>query len=448
MILSLEVSNFRSFMSPSTIYLAKRSLRTNHPSDGNWVKATNRVSAIFGANASGKSNFVRVLPSLAAAIRSSDSNPEVLKSLRLPHKLAPSDLPTQFELDFVVEKVRYRWLVSLLDEGVEQETLIANESRQWKLIFDRHRDHLRFGPSAGLPSSARSAINERSTNWTLVASAWMNVKNRGPFAASISWLRDSVRHVAPDGTGVRNTSSWTADMLRKPEWLNLASRFMEVADVGISGIELRDRDFPEEKREEVREIIEFIISRGKDSEENSESIQFPDVMTEIRFRHSGAGPGQHFMLTAEDESLGTNAWLETVVPAAYMLVNGGVLVIDELDSSLHPMLVRFFVGLFEDARINTSGCQLLFTTHDVTLLGNYPGPAMDMESTWLAEKYDGISTLVSFDEFKLAPTHNPEKRYMNGAFGAIPTPYYFPLYEAVDSIRDGVDPAAGEEARP
>lgn len=98
-----------------------------------------------------------------------------------------------------------------------------------------------------------------------------------------------------------------------------------------------------------------------------------------------------------------------------------MLLVDELDASLHPELVRYVVNLFASSELNTTGAQLIFTTHDVSLLGNSPTRLLQPRNVWFVEKDNtGNSELFSLDDFDNRPGNNSERRYMAGQFGAVP----------------------------
>ncbi len=127
------------------------------------------------------------------------------------------------------------------------------------------------------------------------------------------------------------------------------------------------------------------------------------------------------MKPAKLQSSGTVTWLTTAWHALQALRNGSVLLVDELDASLHPDLARYIVGLFQNEHLNVLGAQLIFTTHDVSLLGNSPTRLLEPRNVWFVEKdANGDSEVYSMDQFDNRPGNNSERRYMAGKFGAVP----------------------------
>ncbi|MGH3936854.1 MAG: AAA family ATPase, partial [Pseudonocardiaceae bacterium] len=123
-----------------------------------------------------------------------------------------------------------------------------------------------------------------------------------------------------------------------------------------------------------------------------------------------------------DESEGTRLWLDLLPQVINSLASGNTLVIDEIDTSLHPLLVRKLVGLFRDPAVNVGRAQLLFTTHDAYLLAPVAGePGLDRDQVWFVEKHlDGASKLYPLTDFKPRTEHNLARRYLGGSYGAIP----------------------------
>jgi uncharacterized protein len=124
-----------------------------------------------------------------------------------------------------------------------------------------------------------------------------------------------------------------------------------------------------------------------------------------------------------EESGGTLAWLSMLPQCLETLGTGGVLVVDEIDSSLHPRLTAYLVGLFQDPNTNPHDGQLLFTTHDTTLLGPVLGEqVLHRDQVWFVEKNEGGDTrLYPLTDFRPCVGENAERCYLAGSYGAVPT---------------------------
>lgn len=430
MLLTFEVTNYRSFMDTTTLYFTKRSFKTNHPNNGDWSSVVNPAVGIWGPNASGKSNLLKALTEAHDAILYSFSNEDALKTLWQPHKLAAED-PVEFFIDSVVEGVRFRWFLRLGRGGILGEDLSVNESRQWKKLISRYGTEVEFGSSSGIIASARSFIREAASEWTSSVSAWLRTKNPGTYAGQFKNSIESVRPIWLGQSGIRGTQQWTVETLKNDAWRDIAGRMLDLADTGIDEVGLVEKEISPSQRDFYETMAKFMSSRIGDSE--SPGFEIPDTESELELVHRGDS-GESFTLAFDEESDGTQAWIETAIPALFTIAEGGVLIVDEIDSSLHPVLVRQLIGLFISPDINGTGAQLLFTSHDTTLLGNFPSAVVSADSAWLTEKSGSRSALYSLDEFRISDSNNIEKRYLQGAFGAVPDVNSTLISEAFSSL--------------
>lgn len=421
-------SNYRSYASPAVLDLQKRSFTTNFPKDGDWTEATNQIAAIFGPNASGKTNVLRALSMLAFSVQTSIRNAEAVKELRNPHMLHREEI-TEFQAEYLINNVRYRWNLSLSDDGVFNENLDANLGRQWRMVFERNKSSIKFGPQSKIPARAKENISEYLTPWALTLSAWSVVKSRGIFFDAAKWWMESITSLGPRRTVHPVGHDKILDLVEEPGWMEAGVHLINAADVGVAKFSVDTSKIPSDKVELLKKIKEFMDenfnSEKSDSEEpNQES---PQVLTDdersyvlrnLKFVH-GKGD-QSFALDEEDESQGTLTWLDLSLQAVHAIVKGEVLIVDEIDSSLHPLLLQTLLEIFKDPALNSKGAQLIFSTHDLTLLGRHPSALVEPSEAYLAEKVDGFSELIAWDEYEIRKNHNLEKRYLQGVYGAVP----------------------------
>ena len=369
---------------------------------------------------------------LRNAIASSIRNEDLVKSLYNPHKLYKDD-PTTFITEYEYEDVRYRWTLVLDKAGIVEESLYANAKRIWQLIFERERDTIIFGKVAQIPIAAQENINQFLKPTALCFSAWRTIKNPGRFIGAVYWWRNKIRppiHVSDSDREARH--SWVMKLASKNlNWLELLKHMMTAADVGITDVSVKE----EALTERLREILMDLEIAQTEISGNTTLGRFLDEYRQryIEFHHEGESDG--FVLKEEDESRGTQVWIDSIFPALYALYHGALLIVDELDSSLHPTLLREFIHYFQDEEINTQGAQLIFTTHDLTLLGNHPTEALDRNEVWFVEKQQSISELIALSEYSPRDNHNIEKRYLQGVFGAVPITSSRGIAEALDALR-------------
>lgn len=150
-----------------------------------------------------------------------------------------------------------------------------------------------------------------------------------------------------------------------------------------------------------------------------------------------------FVHSAEDESAarfgysmqskGTRTLISLLVPALNALADGSLLVIDEIDTSLHPNLARALVSLFKNKDSNPLGAQLVFSTHDVTLLS---GLFLSVDEIWLTDKdRDGATRFTPMTDYKLRSRDNLERAYRHGRLGGTPSIHDFLLAWGAESNR-------------
>lgn len=164
-------------------------------------------------------------------------------------------------------------------------------------------------------------------------------------------------------------------------------------------------ELPDAEREsQIQRIIENFMDGG-------------EVLELIHRSRSGGGA-----LPFEEESLGTRSWLTFLIYALDALEVGGTLVVDELDLSLHPILVKEAIGLFQNRRTNLRHAQLIFSTHDATLLGRtQEGLDLSRGQIWFAEKDElGRSSLSPLSDFRPRKGEDLERGYLQGRYGGTP----------------------------
>nr|WP_231375814.1 ATP-binding protein [Corynebacterium aquatimens] len=416
--MSLEFENYRSFREPAVLDMQLRSFHTLHPKDPDWRGVTQRQAAIFGPNASGKTTIIELLSLLGWVIPRSVTSDHYLKHLRDPFG-SDRDRPTSISAEYVYEDVRYRWAVVLDDDGVLEESLDAAPTSRWRRVFTRGRGEVSFGASSGVARPAQEIVGEFLQPWVLALSALARVKNPGPFIGATKWWGYCMPvHSVESDRNIRH--KWLTDLISSDvAWFNFAKIALAAADFGITDLEVNEAAVPEEIKLLVQKISEL---QESDSEE-APKVEVENAETIVRYLEFVHSAGDEtFTLSEKDESNGTLQWLDLIIPAAYCLLRGGVFLVDELDSGLHPDLVRLVLELFNREDTNPRGAQIIFNSHDITLLGNHGEPAVDKDCAWLVEKHHGESELLSLDEFQIRKNHNIEKRYMQGAFGAKPFP--------------------------
>jgi predicted ATPase len=406
MLLRFEVANHRSILDP--VELSMIAVDEDRPSARSFDLLSEKVLAvagIYGPNASGKSNVMEALAWLSIAVEDSllswrDEVP------RDPFRFADGPKqPSTYEVELMVGGVRHAYHLEVTDSEVLAESLVSYPKRQPRTLFERDRMKISF--RRGLSSTA--GTRELLTPTTLGLSALMRFHEPDvdPFGRAIIGmttlgLRHNVRRYEQDPYELFGFPS-THDIFRNDDTpldvRDSALSLLRFADLGINDVR-------------VPPI--------------SEDNVFGD---RVSLLHRAGG--QEIFFGLENESAGTRAWFWLIGPALFALRRGLVLLFDEIDASLHPRLSARLLELFQDPVTNPHGAQLIFTTHDTSLLNS-----LNRDEVWLTEKgQDGATSLTALAEFggdKVRRSLNLEKAYLQGRFGAVPELDQIALRRALD----------------
>ena len=422
-LLRFTFRNHRSFRDEAVFDLTRSTLkeRLRPPEGTRWADHVHHVDGVYGANASGKSNLLDALRYALIAIKSSASTwlgtPEFP---RAPFALAPARLgdPGEYELEFVSRDRRYIYRFSTDAEGIRDESLKVVGKQRWTTLLKRTQD----GKVARVRGLTRVARRELA----LSRAAEMDHEVLAPIR------RDLVEGFDVYRVGDREVRARLARIvdllveggLEFDELVALA----RIADTGITRIRVEEHEVPEELREFFRRLMQRDKQTTQDMTDTEGApgqqtgvedarLAREFIARNLAFTHGREGAD----LRERDESTGTMAWLALGTAVLDALRNGRVLVVDELGAALHPDLSQIIVDWFEDPDVNATGAQLVFTSHDMSLMGTGSGERDKREQVWLVEKdAEGASELVNLGEFALQPRSNVPKQYLEGRFGAVP----------------------------
>lgn len=400
MILEFSVKNFLSFKEKVTFSMIANS---NKELNDNYVEiGGNKVlksAAIYGANASGKSNLFKILTLVVLMLRSSNSVDINAKLPLIPFKFDKGSVnkPSEFEIKFILDETRYVYGFIADKDKIYDEYLYYYPNGRETKIFDR------------------TNINEYSYTQKdekiLREIEAKNAQNKFFLATATNWNFDKTKaayNFLTNGIGTCNNLEILKNMAYKmyetnPDYLkDFAIDFLQKADFNIEDYQISQIDVPGEF---LTAIPEFIAKTLPDK---------PKAY-QVLFKHKNSDN----YLSIDEESLGTQMIFAFIPFLADSLKNKKVLIIDELDKSLHPFLVQYIVEIFNDAEINKNGSQLIFNTHDTNLLDLN---ILRRDQIWFTEKNSetGESDLYSLSDFSVRKQENVEKGYMLGRYGAVP----------------------------
>ncbi|NUT91217.1 MAG: ATP-binding protein [Saccharothrix sp.] len=373
------------------------------------------VAAVYGANASGKSNLLDGLKFLTDAVRDSFAKwPAEGGVPRRPFRLDPAarKRPSTFVVELLDDDVRYVYGFEVDDERVLSEWLYAYPEKRKRVIFERERDEVKFGSTVADLRITLDVLEGLLRSNALFLSLAARTK-LGPLLPVHHWLTSKLAFrlalPAVDETEIVKLLLGESRVSRR--FVDL----VKVADFGVSAVGLSIEMTPEK-------LVELFGDLSRESWADS----LPELalrlnVSELRLKLTHGDGEQAFHLG--DESAGTRSWLALLPSVLGLLEDGGVLVIDEIDASLHPRLTAQLVALFRDARVNGGGAQLVFTTHDPSLLSPALGDdVLRRDEVWFVEKRDdGATDLYPLSDFHPRKDgENLARRYLGGSYGAVP----------------------------
>lgn len=420
MIIDFTVENYRSFRERTTLSLIAAPERKSDPDQdlANVINVNERLRllrtvAIYGANASGKSNIGKAFHNFREAILESTDSDFDLDLDPFLFSTSSNNTPILIESRFIVDSVCYRYGFSVLNNRFVKEWLYASHSAWESKLFERIENTV----SRGRNFREGSAFLESDvfTNpSSLFLTQCSKIKGGTISKKIVDFIGNNFRLVS--GLHEVSLRRYTIDCLENGRYLSGIQKLVKLADIGISDFHLADESdvrsklvTPDEIPEKLKQMIEKqIISDlrltakhivfDEDNQPNGEK-EFPFSMT---------------------ESQGTQKLFAFAGPILNTLHNGHTLFVDEIDAKLHPLITQAIVKLFQSSQTNPRNAQLIFITHDTNLLMCND---FRRDQIWFTEKDNfGASHLYSLSDFKVSTRSgsNLEKDYIDGRFGAIP----------------------------
>ena len=382
------------------------------------------VAGIFGANASGKSTILRAMADMRVVVLNSfrQGNQETRLS-RHPFLLRSQGIerPSSFSIDLILDGVRWQYGFEINDHQVFDEYACYYPKGRQALVFRRNRDDRdpSFGPA--FRSSGRTLARLVRKNALLLSVAGAVADGSGDERPDIvtligplfNWFRTNLDLIESDNRDER--VAYTAKLLETPKAEAAMIALLQAADLGVSKIERVQSD--PELTERLRRAFRVRDGREEESGAGQEEQFLPSDL--VRLHHMGSeGP---VSIDPKHESQGTLVWLSMLGPVLDTIRSGSVVLVDELDASLHPHLVQQFIRLFQNRKTNPWCAQLIFNAHDPTILGDSAQRSLGRDQIWLTEKNaDGATTLYSMADFRPKGEEALGRRYLQGRYGGVP----------------------------
>lgn len=366
-----------------------------------------RSAAVYGANASGKSNLIKALQYMRGVVAESATVIQPGQSFAVqPFRLdaQSANQPSEFEITFLLDGVRYQYGFAMTAQRIVSEHLLvykAFKPQRWftrQFDADISKDVYDFGPGLKGPKNVWEGAT-RPNSLFLSMAVQLNSEALRPV---FDWF---INHLIIFNEQAQLNPQISIQKLKQDEGRKEICNFLSAADISIANIDVEIRKVP-------GQAVHFDLVAGK-TEVRTEEVE------EHRLRFHHVTEQERAIFDLSDESNGTRNLLFLAGPVLDILSKGLTLVIDELDTSLHTLLVRKLVRLFHCPDINTGGAQLIFTTHDTSLLD--APDLLRRDQIWFIEKNrDQASSLVALSEFSPRKNEALERGYLMGRYGGVP----------------------------
>lgn len=423
MLVEFKVSNYRSIGEEQILSL----IPTNKIGDSidnvinkGKYKALNAL-AIYGSNASGKSNILLSMSLLDRLIHTSARSTSTSTLPYDPFLLREGwdKKPTKFEITFIIDEIKYRYGLEFFQDKIVSEWLYRKTIGREVYLFLREEDIIDTTSAfKGNSKIIDAAIEATRPNALFLSTCDMfNIEEA---KVIFQWFKYFQMINGLNTEAISNASLWD-----NKEYQDKIIEYMTTLDLNLIGIDISTKDFdsselPDSISENERKKLIELLSGKKSFRFYAKHKIYSNNGQETKENQSWPFD--------ERESAGTNQAFHMSGPIIWTLVNGGILIIDEIEAKLHPILTLETINLFLNKKSNPNNAQLIFATHDTNLL-SYSKLRRDQiyfteKNNWESTEVYSLSDFVYVDESnktkKERPDTDKEKRYFEGRYGAIP----------------------------
>jgi uncharacterized protein len=419
MLLAFRAENVRSFRDELELSLIATGLaepdavRQVSWREGGRPVGVLPVAGIFGANASGKTNVVKAMDDMRTHVLGSFRSADPTRGIqRRPFRLDPEARrqPSRFEVDLVLNGVRHEYGFILDDDRVLEEWALRYPRGRGALLFRRKGDAVEIG--ADDRAKSRAVIELLRPNALFLSTAAS--ANHPSLLPLFAWFDRNLLLADAASRSFRKvlTTRLIDDQAGREQVLAL----LRAADLGVIGV--RRHKIDPETKERMQRVLRILADEGGDLGIQDDDPVFEDL--DVRLTHQGTVGDVD--LEPDEESFGTLVWFGLVGPVVDALAKGSVFLADELDASLHPALVAQLVRLFQDPVANPRRAQLIFNSHDVTILGDAVGDRLiGRDQIWFTEKSaDGSTRVYALADLDPRKEEAIGRRYLAGRYGGVP----------------------------
>ena len=424
MLIEFRFKNYRSFRDEAILSMEAVGLGTMKNS---LIQYNNMKllpgAVIYGKNGGGKSNVIRAFWLGVQFIKNAQRIQHEKASVPvIPFALNDysENEPTEFEFDYISNGIKYWYSFAATKEKIIRESLYHAPKGQKAQVFVRKGQKFSFTEDKARRKLISETVAENQLFFSIACTM-----NDSACINAMSWFREDV-FFSRDYTDIPRQ---LLEFYEDRNMLKAISDYAKTADFGIeemkfevenkeikNGLEIPE-DIPEGMKAALASFIQVLSETSTNSEGKLKMSQI-----KAKSQHRGIdsnGDGRFYSLELEDESDGTRKLMSLAPAIESVLKRGGVLLVDELERELHPMLVNYVVAKFQSKKSNPKGAQIIFTTHDTELMNlEY----IRKDQIYFADKnrMDGSSELYSVTDFTTKTADNIRKGYLVGKYGATP----------------------------
>lgn len=357
-----------------------------------------RSAIIYGANGSGKSNFLDSLTFMRNLVANSIKHQPGQGIFQAPHKLSSADTPSEFYVQFIRNDIRYAYGFSIINNAVSEEFLYYFPNGRKVQIFER--EGMKISPGSKYKKAFEVSLTILKENRLFLSCAANYTNLEEVEQAFLFFAEDIVVY-----SGVNNWMEYSIELMQNdPKIKVLFEQLLQDFNTGIKNVDVKmeqvnisPSDLPADMPQEIKPL--FLGAQKRFEARVNYGLFTTDLMTE--------------------ESDGVRKLFEMLCPIIDIIIKGKILVCDEFEKSLHENLIFKIIELFRDAGSGKTA-QIIFSTHDTSLMG---ADLFRRDQIWFTQlkNEDRSTDLYSLAELKnVRKTENIEKGYVNGKYGAIP----------------------------
>lgn len=406
MLIEFRVKNFASFQEEQVLSLVATKDKTYQDNNTFSPPAQNPMQllkgvVIYGANASGKTNLIRAMEVMRRIVLMGLTKSMEEQFPIIPFLLGEQNDIIEFEISFYVEEKRYCYGFSLTQIQIIQEYLFVYETNRRQKWFKREWRGEEYVWEYGPKLSGNKKVWQESTRKDALFLTTAVQLNNQQFLPIKQWFQNFkiTDNMWSDSFKLSIDKSKT----KQKEMIEM----LKCADLDIQDFQIKEEDF------DLQTLPNHLPNFLK---EMTIKEKLEGTKMKVLFSHTTQDGKEEFFDIGQ-ESSGTQKLFKLLGPWIDALENGCIVVIDELNNHLHPYMTKFLVEMFFNPNINTKNAQLIFTTHETSILNQ---KLFRRDQVWFCEKYNKATQLYPLTDFKPRKESNLEDAYLSGRFGALP----------------------------